>query len=97
MERKIKWTQWSTALGMIRSGYTDYQMAMLWMTDLGKEARECLKKSDKPHAVYGRKMYNDADELIEIRYYCDTYMTDDELDKTSREIGHDLLYVAHKQ
>ena len=96
IEKNIKWSQWSKTLGIIRSGYTDYEMAMLWMTDLGKEAKECLKRSDKNHAVYGRKMYDANDKLIEIRYYCDTYMDDDELDETSRKIGHDLLYVAHK-
>ena len=95
-EKNIKWSQWSEAFGMMRCGYTDYKTAMRWMTNLGKEAKEALKKSDKAHAVYGRKMYNEDDELIEIRYYCGTYMDDDELDKTSRKIGHDLLYVAHK-
>ena len=96
IEKNLKWTQWSKSLGMIRCGYTDYEMAMLWLTDLGKEAKECLKKSDKPHAVYGRKMYDDNGNLIEIRYYCDTYMTDEELNKASQDVGHDILYVAHK-
>lgn len=92
----VKWTQWSPELGMYRCGRANYDQLMRWMVDLGKDAAKCLREQDKPHAVYGRKIYDDQGEIVEIRFYSNTYLDDDELDERARACGHDLLYVAHK-
>lgn len=90
----IKWTQWSSA-GIIRCGEKELNELMKDLRELGLDAARCLKTQEKPHAVYGRKMYENG-KLKEIRLYCDTYVTDEELEKIDREIVPDILYVAHK-
>ena len=90
----IKWTQWSPA-GMIRCGEKELHELMKDLRELGMDAARCLKTQEKPHAIYGRKMYENG-KLKEIRLYCDTYVTDEELEKIDREIAPDIMYVAHK-
>ena len=80
---------------MFRCGITDYKTAMKWMADLGKDAKECLSYNEKNHAVYGR-IIRDKNGVSEIRFYADTYMSDEELDKLSKETSPDILYVVHK-
>ena len=94
--KEVKWSQWGPKEGMIRCGRTEYKTAMKWMQDLGKDAKECLKGQDKGHAIYGRKMHDDTGRITEIRFYCDTYLTDEELDVVARANPMDTLYVAHK-
>lgn len=93
---EIKWSQWSPNCGLIRCGRADLRELMRWMADLGRDAKQCLQKSDKSHALYGRKIYDGSDLVSEIRFYCDTYFTDDELDNVIMDNPHDVFYVAHK-
>lgn len=90
----IKWTQWSAA-GMIRCGEKELHELMKDLRALGMNAARCLKTQEKPHAIYGRKMYENG-KLKETRLYCDTYMTDEELEDIDRRTAPDILYVAHK-
>ena len=90
----IKWTQWSAA-GMVRCGEKELHELMKDLRELGRDAARCLKTQEKPHAVYGRKMYENG-KLKEIRLYCDTYMTDEELEDIDHRTAPDILYVAHK-
>ena len=92
--KKIRWTQWSPT-GMVRCGEKELIELMKDLRELGLDAARCLKTQEKPHAVYGRKMYENG-KLKEIRLYCDTYVTDEELEKVDRKIAPDILYVAHK-
>ena len=94
-DRKIKWSQW-TDCGMIRCGRADYKTLMGWMTELGKDAKECLKSHEKNHAVYGRTIYDQPGQIAEVRFYADTYMDDDELIDLVMKTPKDYLYVAHK-
>lgn len=91
---RIKWTQW-TLDGMIRCGEKELIALLKDVQILGQDAARCLKTQEKPHAIYGRKMYENG-KLKEIRLYCGTYVTDEELEKIDREIAPDILYVAHK-
>lgn len=92
----IKWSQWSPQYGMIRCGRASLHEIMKWMKDLGADAKKCLCEQEKPHAVYGRKIYNSNDEVEEVRFYCDTYMDDDELIEAVKNATRDVFYVAHK-
>lgn len=93
----IKWSQWSAMYGMERCGRADLTTIMEWMSNIGKEAAACVKVNEKPHAVYGRKIYNEHDGIEEVRFYRECYMTDDELDATIMASPHDVFYVAHKR
>lgn len=92
----MKWTQWDGEFGMIRCGFKDQKTLMQWMRELGAEAKKCLAAQDKPHAVYGRKIYDNDGNLEEIRFYCNTYMDDKELEGASRSCPRDVIYAAHK-
>lgn len=91
----IKWTQWEPDYGMIRCGVKDYVTVTSWLRSMGLEAKRCLAEQEKPHAIYGRTIHEDG-VLSEIRLYCNTYLTDDELDKIARDNPGETLYVAHK-
>lgn len=95
--KEIKWTQWTPTEGLIRCGFNEYKTLMDWMRDLGHDAARCLERQEKPHAVYGRIIRNEAGEIDEIRFYADTYMTDEELDKISKDTSPDYLYAVHKR
>lgn len=94
-DKKIKWSQWDTT-GLIRCGFNDYKTLIKWTQELGHEAKECLMKQDKPHAIYARKMHDDSGRLTEIRMYCNAYLTDEELDTVAVLNPNDTLYVVHK-
>ena len=91
----IKWTQWDKG-EMLRCGIGPLQKMMDWMVELGKDAKKCLAMSEKNHAVYGRKILDEDDKVAEVRFYCDVYMDDEELNKMVADNPHDVFYVAHK-
>ncbi len=93
--RKMKWSQWGTG-GIQRCGISEYNTIIGWLGEIGLEAKECVKHNEKDHALYGRTVHDDNGKLIEIRFYRNTYMNDEELEAISREFPHDTLYVAHK-
>lgn len=93
---EIKWSQWDNSHGMIRCGHRDMKTLMKWMKEMGADARKCLANQDKAHAIYGRKMYDEYDNVSEIRFYCNVYVDDKELEELANDCGSDLLYVAHK-
>lgn len=93
---ELKWSQWTPSEGMIRCGRADYQTIMKWMVDLGKEAKKCLSAQEKEHAIYGMKIYDENDNLAEVRFYANTYMNDDELAETTNKMPRNIFYVAHK-
>ena len=93
--REFKWSQWGPS-GMTRCGRAEYGKLMGWMAELGKDAKKCLAAQEKPHAIYGRKMHDDAGHITEIRFYCDTYLTDAELDVVAVANPNDTLFVVHK-
>ena len=93
---EVKWTQWEPGYGMIRCGRKGYKELMQWMAEIGRDAMQCVKTADKPHAIYGRKMHDDTGRLVEVRFYCNTYLDDNELEAIARCNPMDTLYVAHK-
>ena len=95
MKKEIKWSQWSPTEGMVRCGQRDYQTLMTWMRNLGRDAKSCLARNELPHAVYGMTVH-EAGKLTEIRFYCDCYKTDDELDELARTHPHETIYAVHK-
>lgn len=95
-EKKYKWSQWGQ-YGLKRCGFASYIQIMEWITELGKDAAKCLKSSDKKHAVYAMKLYDDEGNIEEFRLYSEAYKTDDELDEISRRYPQSILYVAHKR
>ena len=94
-EKEFKWSQWDQT-GMIRCGIAPYKQIMQWMRELGMEAKEAVKHSEKNHAVYGVKKHDDIGRITEIRLYCEAYLDDAELDVISKLYPMDTLYVAHK-
>ena len=94
--REIKWSQWDPGYGMTRCGQGNYNDLMDWMMKLGLGAYESLKKKGKDHAIYGRKIYDENDNLIEVRFYTNTYVTDQELEDMTRKMPRDHFYVAHR-
>lgn len=95
MAKEIKWSQWSPD-GMVRCGRTDYKTIMGWMRELGMDAKKCVMRQEKPHAIYGKVMHDDTGILTEIRLYCDVYVDDKELETVAVCCPLDTLYVAHK-
>lgn len=93
--RIIKWSVWSPN-GMISHGRARYEMIIGWLAELYKEAKECVMEQEKPHAIAGRVMHDEGGHITEIRMYCDTYLTDEELDTVAIMNAHDTLWVAHK-
>lgn len=96
MSKQIKWSQWDKSDGMVGCGFNEYNTLMQWMRELGKDAKNCIKHYDAKHAVYGRKIFNESDELDEIRFYCNAYVSDDELEEIVTNHPHDLFFVVHK-
>lgn len=96
MAREIKWSQWDKEWGMTRFGERDLKTLMQWMKELGSDAKKCLASQDKAHAIYGRKMYDENDNVIEIRFYSNTFIDDKELEEISKDCARDILYVVHK-
>lgn len=95
--KTIKWSQWDGNLGMTRCGYNDLRTIMKWMTELGTDANNCLKMQDKPHAVYGRKIYDADDNLEEVRFYSNVFADDDELERIVKDCNTtDVIYAVHK-
>lgn len=92
---KVKWSQWDST-GIIRCGERELSEIMEWVKSLGLDAAKHLKSQDKPHAVYARKIYDESGTLAEVRFYCNVYLDDDELDNVSKSCPHDILYVAHR-
>ena len=96
--KEIKWSQWDSEYGMIGCGFKDLKTLMKWMTELGKDANNCLKKQDKPHAIYGRKMYDAEGNLEEVRFYSNVYADEDELLKIVTDCNpRDIIYAVHKR
>lgn len=93
--REIKWTQWGSK-ELFRCGKAEYKTIMEWMRSLGADAKKCVSRNEKDHALYGRTVHDENGRLTEIRFYCNVYLTDEELDEISRKFPHDTLYVAHK-
>lgn len=95
--KEIKWSQWTPESGMIRCGTAEYSKITKWLGELGLDAQAHVNKAEKPHAIYGRKMHDNEGRLTEIRLYCDTYLTDEELDTVATLNPMDILLVAHKR
>lgn len=93
--KEIKWEQWSPS-GLVRCGFKDLKTLKTWLTEIGKDAKRCVRTHEKAHAVYGRMIYDEQDNPVEMRFYMDTYMTDEELGKTVMDNPRDVFYVAHK-
>lgn len=93
--KEVKWSQWSPN-GLVRCGRNEYKTIMGWMKELYADAKKCVEKQEKPHAISGRVMHDEDGHLTEIRLYCDAYLTDEELDVVSAMNPHDTLWVAHK-
>lgn len=97
MAKLIKWSQWSKVTGMIRCGQAEYAELNQWMKELSKDAHKCLYSQDKPHALFGREILDENDDVTEVRFYCDCYMSDEELKQLVLNHPHDFLWVAHKR
>lgn len=93
--KEIKWSQWDRN-GMTSCGQRDYKTCMNWMRELGMDAKKCVLQQEKDHAIYGRIMHDDAGHISEIRFYCDVYLDDNELDTIAIANPTDTLCVAHK-
>ena len=91
----MKWSQWSPQWGMVRSGVAPLDKLMERMTELGREAAKCLAQQDKPHACYGRKLYNEAGDLVEVRFYSNVYWTDEQMEESTK-YRDSYYYVVHK-
>lgn len=96
MESEIKWSQWSPNAGMFRCGRAPYAKLMAWMIELGKDAKKCLSGQEKNHAVYGMTIYDENDKIVEVRFYAETYMDDDELIEALKKTPRNVIYAAHK-
>ena len=91
----VKWSQWSPH-GMIRCSERELSEVMKWVHKLGSEAHKLVRTSDKPHAVYARKIHDESGKLVEVRLYCETYLDDGELAKFAMNHPNDILYVKHR-
>lgn len=95
MEKMIRWSQWGS-MGMIRCGMQPLKTLMVWMTDLGLDAKKCVQQQEKPHAIYGRIIHDETEKVTEVRFYVNTYADDAELDSIIKNHPRDTLRVAHK-
>ena len=59
-----------------------------------KRAKEGANKG-LPHAVYGRKVFDDNDGLKEVRLYAGVFCDDDELDRIARDCKDSVIYALH--
>ena len=92
----MKWEQYDKGK-LIRCGEAPFPQIMAWMRELGKEAKEHVKTSKNPHALYGRIKHDEDGRIIGVRYYCDSYCVDDEiLDELADEEPLCFFYVAHR-
>lgn len=94
-DKQIKWSQWSPTEGMVRCGFASYKELMQWIRDLGKEAKQAVRFSNKNHAVYAIKFHDYQGIITEIRLFCDTYVDDQEL-KAMSAGNLNTIYAAHK-
>lgn len=93
--KDIRWTQWSND-EMIRCGRSDYFALMNKMKENGIVAKACLANENKNHAIYGQEIHDNFDEIMEIRFYCELYMDDKELDSFIKRNKNNIIYAIHK-
>lgn len=90
----VRWSQW-TEQGMIDRGVLRKSEMQEQLQRLEAKAREVLAKTDSDHVLYGRKLYDEAGELEELRFYLFP-MSDEAFDKCVEGLHGQQVYAVHK-
>ena len=89
----VKWSHWGT-LGLIERGEMPRSNMLKTLQEFELEARRLLGETGAAHVVYGRKLFDEAGELKEIRFYLQP-MDGKEFDRISL-IQRQQVYAVHK-
>ena len=81
--------------------YSEYGQILL--KDINKtlrqfeiDAKEYQKTYNFDHVIYAHKIYDEDDNLSEIRFYTDIGLTDEEFEKRTSAIKG-IIYAIHKR
>ena len=89
----VKWSHWGAA-GLIERGEMPRDNMQENLQKFELEASRLLKETGAAHVVYGSKLFDEAGELKEIRFYL-LPVDEKEFDRISR-IQQQQVYAVHK-
>ena len=90
---KVRWSRWGL-FGLMDRGEILRSDILKKFQEFEPEARKLLESTGAAHVVYGRKLFDEAGELEEIRFYL-LPMNEEEFDRISR-IQRQQVYAVHK-
>ena len=91
------WVQWSrrTDQGMVEFGQMPRTKMQENLQRFEVEARKLLAETGADHVLYGRKLYDEAGELEELRFYLFP-MSDQEFEERVAPLKGQQVYAVHK-
>ncbi len=90
----VRWSYWPK-VGPVESGYMSRSKMQGNLQRLEVEARKLLAETGADHVLYGRKLYNEAGELDELRFYL-LPMSDEEFEERVVPLKNQRVYALHK-
>lgn len=89
----VKWSQWGDA-GMLNFGQMPKRDVAKHIAEFGAEAAKILEKTGADHVVYALKVYDENDELSEVKFYMEP-MDDERFQKDVATLKGVVVYAAH--
>lgn len=90
----VRWSHW-TDQGMVEFGQMPRKKMQENLQRFEVEARKLLEQTEADHVLYGRKLYDEAGELEELRFYL-MPMSDEEFEKEVVPLPGQQVYAVHK-
>lgn len=90
----VRWSYWPE-FGPVEHGKMPRQKMQVNLQQFESEARKILAKTGADHVVYGRKLFNEAGELEELRFYL-MPMTDERFERDVVPLKNQQVYAVHK-
>ena len=90
----VRWSQWCEQ-GMVGHGVIRKNEMQAQLQRFEVKAREILADTDADHVLYGRKLYDEAGELEELRFYL-LPMSDEEFEERVASLKGQQVYAVHK-
>ena len=90
----VRWSQWGDR-GMICRGIMPKREMQSELQRFEARAKELLEETGADHVLYGRKFYNEAGELEELRFYL-LPMSEETFEKEVAPLRNQQVYALHK-
>ncbi len=91
--RWVRWSQWAEH-GVVGRGVMTKREMQSELQRFEVKARKLLTETGADHVLYGRKLYDEDGELMELRFYL-LPMTDDGFEKEVVPLKNQQVYAVH--